>query len=243
MAGFDPRDPTSIPQTGARYDLKASSRRLKIRVATSLGFATAGSQACAATRAAAEVLADAGHEVVEADLDVPDPISTMMTLWSGHESVSYLQNLDEVADLLDPGYERLIRQGRELTAVDLAKAHEERASLRLLMLEQMSGFDMLLTPTMIDSAFPLGLDAPLGSDGQESSGLAWTPFTYLFNLTGQPAISLPAGLDDTGMPVGIQLVGSLHADADVLATARQYEELRPWQPNYRDLNPIVAPPS
>lgn len=239
MAGHDPRDAAS-PPPHAHWPPRATSSRLRIRLATSLGFAAAGLEAAATTRAAAEVLAQAGHEVIESDLDLPDPIVTMMTLWAGHESVSYLDDLDEVAHLLDPGYERLIRQGRGLKAVDLAKAHEERAALRLLMLNEMSGFDLLLTPTMSGTAFPLGLDAPAGPDGKEASGLSWTPFTYLFNLTGQPAISLPAGLDHSGLPQGVQLVGRLHADVDVLAAASQYEELRAWQPNYRDLKPIVA---
>jgi aspartyl-tRNA(Asn)/glutamyl-tRNA(Gln) amidotransferase subunit A len=60
------------------------------------------------------------------------------------------------------------------------------------------------------------------------SPLGWMPFTYPFNLTGQPAASVPAGLTDDGVPVGLQIVGRRHADRTVLAAARAYEVACPW---------------
>ncbi|XBB69758.1 amidase family protein [Nocardioides sp. WV_118_6] len=241
MAGYDPRDPTSVPGRGAV--VPASRRPLRIRLATSLGFATAGPEACAATRTAAAVLAGAGHDVVELDLDLPDQLGTMMTLWAGHESVAYGDDLDQVADRLDPGLLALIRYGRTLSARDLAGAHERRAALRQRMREELEAFDLLLTPTMLGTAFPLGLDAPPEEAAADVVGLGWTPFTYLFNLTGQPAVSVPAGLSRAGLPLGVQLVGRLHRDGDVLATAADYEANRLWRPDYPGLDPQLDHPT
>ncbi|WGX95043.1 amidase family protein [Nocardioides sp. L-11A] len=241
MAGYDPRDPTSVPGRGAA--VPAPRRPLRIRMATSLGFASAGPEACAATRSAAAVLARAGHDVVELDLDLPDQLGTMMTLWAGHESVSYGADLDRVADRLDPGLLALIRYGRTLSAYDLAAAHAGRAELRQRMRSEMGAFDVLLTPTMPGTAFALGLDAPPEEAGADVVGLGWTPFTYLFNLTGQPAVSVPAGLSRAGLPLGVQLVGLLHRDGDVLATASDFEANRPWRPDYPGLDPHIDHPT
>jgi aspartyl-tRNA(Asn)/glutamyl-tRNA(Gln) amidotransferase subunit A len=83
---------------------------------------------------------------------------------------------------------------------------------------------------MPSGPFALGLDGPDGS-----AGLSWTSFTYPFNLTGQPAITLPAGFDEDGLPLGIQLVGRRFDDALLLAVARDYELARPWSESYTAL--------
>jgi len=78
--------------------------------------------------------------------------------------------------------------------------------------------------------FELGLDGPAGS-----AGLSWTSFTYPFNLTGQPAITLPAGFDEDGLPLGIQLVARRFDDAVLLSVARSYEHARSWSGGYEAL--------
>ncbi|MFS3128528.1 amidase [Nocardioides sp. Bht2] len=242
LAGYHPQDSTSVLGTGIARP-PAVRRPLRIRVATSLGFATASAEAVAATQEAAEVLSSLGHHVTESDLDLPDQLDTMMTLWAGHESVSHGERFDEVADSLDPGLAALIRYGRTLSARQLAMAHEARALLRQRMQAELEQVDLLLTPTMLDTAFDLGRDAPPSEDGAAVIGLGWTPFTYLFNLTGQPAISVPAKLSRAGLPLGIQLVGRLYRDGDVLAAASDYEANRRWQPDYHRLEPQTDQPT
>ena len=88
-------------------------------------------------------------------------------------------------------------------------------------------YDLLLTPTMPIVAFEIG-NPPSTIDGQKISLAGWTPFTYPFNLTGQPAASVPAGFTPDGLPVGLQIVGRRHADRAVLAAAAAYEAARPW---------------
>jgi Asp-tRNA(Asn)/Glu-tRNA(Gln) amidotransferase A subunit family amidase len=96
-------------------------------------------------------------------------------------------------------------------------------------------FDLLITPTV--AVAPFALDAlPIREiAGTAVSPLGWTPFTYPFNLTGQPAASVPAGFTAAGLPVGLQIVGRRHADRTVLAASAAWEAAAPWQARRPDL--------
>ena len=87
-------------------------------------------------------------------------------------------------------------------------------------------YDLLVTPTMPIPPFPAGQAAPDGWKSQQWA--SWTPYTYPFNLTQQPAISVPCGFIGAGLPVGLQVVGPRHADARVLRAARAYEVATDW---------------
>src|SRR3712207_196707 len=91
----------------------------------------------------------------------------------------------------------------------------------------MDRFDLLVTPTLPVTAFPAGDDHPAQVAGVPATTYSWLPFTLPFNLTGLPAISVPAGLAD-GLPVGLQLVGRWRDDRSVLAAAAAFEAARPW---------------
>ncbi len=78
-------------------------------------------------------------------------------------------------------------------------------------------FDLLVTPTMPITAFAAGVEVP--PDSIHTRWTGWTPFTYPFNMTQQPACSLPCGTDSAGLPIGLQLVAARHDDASVLRAA------------------------
>jgi aspartyl-tRNA(Asn)/glutamyl-tRNA(Gln) amidotransferase subunit A len=99
--------------------------------------------------------------------------------------------------------------------------------------------DIVATPTM--SRPPMSathhVDEPITINGQAAGDMrvAWAPYLNVFNLTGHPALSVPAGFTQAGLPVGVQLVGRWHAERDVFAVARRLERARPWadrQPNF-----------
>ena len=92
----------------------------------------------------------------------------------------------------------------------------------------MDDFDLLLTPTVPIEAFPAGLDGPSDVCGVSRPRLSWCGFTYPFNLTGQPAASVPAGLTTAGLPVGLQIVGRWRGDQSVLQASWAYEKARTW---------------
>jgi aspartyl-tRNA(Asn)/glutamyl-tRNA(Gln) amidotransferase subunit A len=87
-------------------------------------------------------------------------------------------------------------------------------------------YDLLLTPTLPITAFPKGRDVP--HRWRSADWTSWTPYTYPFNMTQQPAASVPCGFTSSGLPVGLQIVGPRHADALVLRAARAYERATDW---------------
>jgi aspartyl-tRNA(Asn)/glutamyl-tRNA(Gln) amidotransferase subunit A len=84
-------------------------------------------------------------------------------------------------------------------------------------------YDLLVTPTLAVAAFDVGREFPAG----KTRWIDWTPFSFPFNLTQQPAASIPCGLTKAGLPVGLHLVGPKYDDAVVLRAARAFESARP----------------
>ena len=89
-------------------------------------------------------------------------------------------------------------------------------------------YDLLLTPTLACPAFKVGLDNATEIAGKPVPEWAWTPFTYPFNLTGQPALTLPCGFTNAGLPIGLQIVGRPFQDEVVLQVAYAYERATEW---------------
>jgi aspartyl-tRNA(Asn)/glutamyl-tRNA(Gln) amidotransferase subunit A len=95
-------------------------------------------------------------------------------------------------------------------------------------------YDLLLTPTLPLPAFAAGQEIPTG--WPSSRWTSWSPYSYPFNLTQQPAATVPCGFTAAGLPIGVQVIGPRHADAEVLRACRAFERVRPWH----DRRPQVA---
>jgi aspartyl-tRNA(Asn)/glutamyl-tRNA(Gln) amidotransferase subunit A len=130
---------------------------------------------------------------------------------------------------LDPSLVRFLRRGGAVTTRDYLSAMARATAYWQEVHTFLARFDLLLTPTTAVAPFALGAGVPREIAGQEVSRLGWMPFTYPFNLTGQPAISVPAGWTEDGLPVGLQIVGRRHADRTVLAAAAAFEAACPWR--------------
>ena len=132
---------------------------------------------------------------------------------------------DELTDYFRDGLER----GREVTAAELFHAMSRLEQFRAAARAFFASFDLLLTPTLAVPPFPIG-EHPEEIDGTAVPHRHWgfTPFTYQFNMCGNPAASVPAGFTEHGLPVGLQIVGRLEEEAAVLAAPARFEEARPW---------------
>ncbi|MGH2548968.1 MAG: amidase family protein, partial [Thermomicrobiales bacterium] len=183
---------------------------------------------------AVKVFAGLGHEIVEATPPAKDPYSINGLLWAAGMAGAFKDNLAELRDSFDPGRLAMIDWVQDKTAVDIAAANVARNAYVDAMRVFMSDFDLLLTPTLPVTAFPVGLDAPATVNGQVLKDLSWTPYTYPFNLTGQPASTVPVGFATNGMPVGMQIVGRFHDDVSVLRASHAYESARPWKDVWPD---------
>ena len=127
---------------------------------------------------------------------------------------------------MDPGLLEIAERGRRFTSQDYITAYNRRAELHAAMMAFHERYDLLLTPTMPLTALEVGLVAPAdGSYGHDWTN--WSPYTYPFNLTQQPAASVTCGLASNGLPIGVQLVAAPRADAVVLQVATTIEQALP----------------
>jgi aspartyl-tRNA(Asn)/glutamyl-tRNA(Gln) amidotransferase subunit A len=228
LTGFDPRDWSALPTpTGSFLDgLEDGVRGLRIAFSPDLGHVRNDPEVEAAVRTAAAVLADAGAHVDQADPGFADPVDAMQVLWFAGAAKVVAAYGNDAIERVDPGLRRIAELAAGLNGADYLGA----AALRVDLGERMGRFhqtyDLLLTPTMPITAFAKGRDVPPGWHSVDWT--SWTPYTYPFNLTQQPAASVPCGFTSRGLPVGLQIIGPRHADALVLRAARAYERVTDW---------------
>jgi aspartyl-tRNA(Asn)/glutamyl-tRNA(Gln) amidotransferase subunit A len=173
------------------------------------------------------MFADLGADVEPADPDLGDAGAVIRTLWHAGaraivDSVPAAQHAEMDRDFL-----ALAERGRAIPAARYIAAYSARTALHVSMLGFHERYDLLLSPTMPVTALEVGCVTPAdGAFGDD--WLNWSPFTYPFNLTQQPAASVPVGLSSRGLPIGLQIVGPRGADALVLRAARALEQALPF---------------
>ncbi|WP_328771350.1 amidase [Streptomyces sp. NBC_00286] len=225
ISGTDARDWSALaPPTGRFTDaLDGGVRGLRVAYSPSLGGQVpVHPGVAAAVRRGVEGLASLGAFVEEADPDFTEPVEAFHTLWfSGAARVT--QNLGpHQRELLDPGLREICDLGARYSALDYLAAVDVRMDLGRRMGRFHEKYDLLVTPTLPITAFEAGAEVPKGSGHRRWTG--WTPFTYPFNMSQQPAASVPVGLDGDGLPVGLQLVAARHRDDLVLRAAHALYE-------------------
>jgi aspartyl-tRNA(Asn)/glutamyl-tRNA(Gln) amidotransferase subunit A len=183
----------------------------------------------AASRKAARVLQEQGALVEEADPPLERTREMIQAMWWPVMTAL----VDAVAPgrraEIDPGILALAERGRRFRVGDYLAAYTARAELHNAMRRFHERYDLLLSPAMPITALKVGLETPDdGNFGGDWSG--WSPYTYSFNLTQQPAASVPSGLARNGLPMGVQIVGPLAADQTVLRAARLLEQAMPMPP-------------
>ncbi|WP_037676466.1 amidase [Streptomyces griseus] len=225
IAAPDSRDWSALEPTGRPYSdaLGGGVRGLRVAYSPTFGGQVAVRPAvAAAVRRAVERLAGLGAYVEETDPDFTDPVEAFHTLWfSGAARVA--QHLSpRQREVLDPGFRDVTAQGARRSALDYLAAVDVRMELGRRMGRFHDTYDLLVTPTLPITAFEADAEVPKGSGHHRWTG--WTPFTYPFNMTQQPAASVPVGTDPDGLPVGLQLVAARHRDDLVLRAAHALYE-------------------
>ncbi|MFF0227057.1 amidase [Streptomyces sp. NPDC004629] len=216
----DARDWSALPAAPGSFvaALGGGVHGLRVAYSPSLGGQVAVRPAvAAAVRRAVAGLAESGAYVEETDPDLTDPVDAFHTLWFGG-AARVVQGLPpDRRALLDPGLREICGAGARLSALDYLAAVDVRMDLGRRMGRFHERYDLLVTPTLPITAFEAGAEVPKGSGHRRWTG--WTPFTYPFNLTQQPAATVPVGADDAGLPIGLQLVAARHRDDLVLRAA------------------------
>ena len=169
-----------------------------------------------------------GAHIEETALDLTQAEEVFRVHWFAGAGTVLRGIEDAKRRKMDQALVEVGEQGNALSLPDYLDAAKQREALtsRLNALHQR--YDLLLTPSTPLTAFEAGLEVPLnGNWGQHWH--QWTPFSYPFNLTGQPAISQPAGRSSDGLPIGVQIVGPRYADAIVLRAAKALEKAFPFE--------------
>ncbi|WP_409494049.1 amidase [Amycolatopsis sp. cmx-11-12] len=228
LAMPDYRDPAALapPVSTFREAVRRDVRGLIAAYSPTLGYVDVDPEVAEIVKSAVQSLGDAGLHIEETDPGFTDPKPAFDILWSTG-AAKWLDTFPAGSDeRVDPGLRKVWEFGKTFSASDYLGANAERAALGILMGEFHTRYDVLITPTVPIPAFEAGHEVPPGSG--MSGWPDWTPFTYPFNMTQQPAISVPAGRTSSGLPVGLQIVGPRHSDDLVLAVAKLLEEVRPW---------------
>jgi len=187
-----------------------------------LGLATAGAQ----------VLADLGADVdsLKTPFENTEPYWLAIThsIWASR----FQDHAAGAREQMDPTLLAQMDKGRDYSAVELQDALRARSRIFDLVQSWFEHYDLIVTPTLARSAVPIDQD-PLGQveiDGSPAGSLrgAWYPYTHPFNLTGHPAITLPCGFADDGLPVGLQLIAPWWAETRLMKAAALFEAARPW---------------
>ncbi|MFT3863748.1 MAG: amidase family protein [Solirubrobacterales bacterium] len=234
LAHPDPSDPLSLPEPEGDFLGAAGEELGKLRIAWSpnLGFESeVDPEIAAICERAAGAFAELGCEVVEADPGWENPEEAM---WEGIWKPAYATmrdvfDWDEYAGQVDEQLVQVIREGAAASALDVGLALEARGRMWDRFAAFMGDFDLLLSPTLSRGAFPAEAYCPteLAGEPLRRQALGWL-LTYPTNMLGTPAISVPAGLEREGVPVGLQIAGGLHDEALVIRAAAAFEAARPW---------------
>jgi aspartyl-tRNA(Asn)/glutamyl-tRNA(Gln) amidotransferase subunit A len=235
--GEHPADPYSLPHPGVSYRdvIEREPGALRIAYSPDLGFARPALQVRREVEAALRALEGVGHRVEPAELHMSDPVLEWVALTNSEELARLTPHLQDES-LLDPGYVPALEFGRQVTPESMGHVLRRRQELVASLEKLFARVDLLATPTVASPPFPAAGPLPFEVDGEAVD----TPggsiaFTYPFNFSGNPAISLRAGFTDDGLPVGLQLVAPRLREDLLLQVARQYEQARPWAHEWPDL--------
>jgi Asp-tRNA(Asn)/Glu-tRNA(Gln) amidotransferase A subunit family amidase len=171
-----------------------------------------------------------GCELVEAHPQTGDPVPLWNTIATIEGYASEGAILEGSPSLVEPGTAEIIRSGAGKSGREYLDAMHERSGYTAAWLEFFEEFDLLLTPMMQLTAFPVGIASPAAIDGVPVDPFFddWCHLCYPANLTGLPAISLPNGAGDDGLPVGLQIMGPRFSEARLLSAAAAWERIAPW---------------
>lgn len=234
MAGEVAGDPYCAPRPAQSFQSAIERRPDKLRLATlnrsALGPIEADTlasfeTACAAFRAM-------GHQLELVDVD---PAARLSECFGSVVAASIAAVSFKDPELIDPIVRVFYEAGKKMSAPQYVSALLEMHNTSRAIVQSLMPYDALLTPTLARPAMLIG-ELPSRRDSYVEEALAWLPFTFPFNATGQPAISIPNGLSRAGLPIGLQIVGRPYDEAGVIALAAAFEEAQPWRDRHPPLD-------
>ena len=218
----DARDWHALPHDPRDYrvGLDDGVRGLRIAFSTDLGYARVDPEVLRIVRNAVKTFVTLGAHVETQDPGFDNQLQVFLHHWFPGAASIVRATPPARRRWMDPGLLGVAREGEKLPTRDYFAAIQKRGALGALMNRFHQRYDLLLTPTLPLPAFGAGRE--VANLLRERHWTDWTPFTYPFNLTQQPAATIPCGFTRKGLPVGLQIVGPRYADALVLRAARAF---------------------
>ncbi len=229
IAAQDHADPASLPPEGVRYAEIASHPPTSGRIAWApqFGDAEADPEVLQPCLAAVEALADDGFDVTQVDPFLDDWIESWATLFDVSLALNVGERLDEMRRVSDATLVARVEHGHRINATEYLAAEADRRDVWAAFERLYQEFDVVMTPALLQP--PLPVDPGTGvTDAPDSWVERWFQHMYPFNMTGQPAVSIPAGLTAEGLPIGLQVVGPRLADGVTLGFAAAAEQRTGW---------------
>jgi aspartyl-tRNA(Asn)/glutamyl-tRNA(Gln) amidotransferase subunit A len=225
-------DMYSLPDQNINYleKLDEKPKKLKIGFSHDLGFAKViDPEVKENFLNSVQKFEKFGWIVEPAKIKIRNPeriLLTYHTVLFAHDLSSRLKDSKEI---MHPGLIKAVEAGANASVMDFARSMSRRKSLHDDLYKYFKEYDLLLTPTTGLPAFELGILFPSEIDGKMVSPTAWAPLVSLFNMTGNPAASIPCGWSNDGLPIGMQIVGNKFDDLTVLQVSKAFEDIAPWQ--------------
>ena len=229
MSGFDARDPHSVhdPAPDFLSACERDPRHLRIAWSPAFGYATPEPEVQLIAESAARAFREMGCEMEEVDAPFGDD---PQEIWGSEFYAGIGTRLGPILkaqrELLDPEVAAIIERALALPSEKYHQAVQHRYEFRERVRKFFQRYDLLLSPTLPVAGVDVGVNVPPNLPGRNL--VSWVSYTYPFNLTGQPAASIPAGFTRAGLPVGLQIVARPYREEDLLAAAAAFEAVRPW---------------
>jgi len=237
MAGPAPLDHYSLEAPPADYPALLSGGMKGLRVAYSpdLGHARVDPEIADLVKNAAAAFETLGADVEEVTPAWgPDGPDLIRFFWAAHE-LAYVKFLDEWRAKMDPGLVACIRSAENHSVQTYLEYRQRKLDYVRAIHHWFEDWDLLLTPAASVAAFPAGRLQPEHWPEHPWDWVSWAEFSYPFNMSHNPAASIPCGFTTDGLPVGLQVVGRRLDDLGVLRAAAAFEAARPWA----DKRPLV----
>ncbi|MDE1186613.1 MAG: amidase family protein [Pantoea sp.] len=242
LSGPDARDHQALPAKTESWleRCDAPLPPLRVHYSPTLFNTPVDARIAACVEQAVEQMAHALPITLTAKpLSWQSPFDTFDTLWSGGRGIAYGAALRQQLDQLDPGFAALIERAQRIGLADYLDAQKQRAVFASQVHALFDEVDLLITPTLPILPFAADRHVPQGQPEGDSGveWARWTPFTWPFNLSGNPAATVPCGFTPEGLPVGLQVIGRRYAEGDVLQFCAALEALMPWDQHLPSLSP------
>lgn len=242
MKGYHPADNNSLTDDNIDYVkiLEEKPKKIKIGYSMTLGFGKAlEDEVKENILDGIQKFEQYDWDVEEAKLKIKNPGMAFKTL----VSVGYAYDLQKAYNNrfedLSPDLNSIIRLGLDTSSMNIGKAREQRKRVYEVMYQYFRNYDVLITPTTPCPAFKPGWlesGTTFPTIGKKTlSTMDWVMYTFPFNMTGLPAASIPSGWTNSGLPIGMQIVGKRYDEKTVLQVSKAFEEIAPWQdkrPNF-----------